>query len=131
MAISIVRLGSQKSIDEGIRIGTVRRPPRGVKKENYSVDNWFDTWLPELSPSPELMKIGNSVQTESEWLAFEKKFRKELDSPSNARLLNLLSLMSQASNFSIGCYCECFERCHRSVLMKVLLEMGAKIKSDY
>ncbi|WP_281560594.1 DUF488 family protein [Thalassomonas sp. RHCl1] len=129
MAISIVKLGSKRSTCEGVRIGTVRRPPRGVKKENYGKEDWFDTWLPELSPSPELMKEGKSVQSDLEWQTFEKKFRKELNSPSNIRLLNLLCLMSRESNFSIGCYCVQAERCHRSILMKVFLEMGATVEN--
>ena len=128
MAIQIVRLGTKRESDEGLRIGTVRRPPRGVPKSEYAVQNWFDVWLPNVSPSAELMKIGQAVETDKDWSAFVKKYRKEMTAPEKERILDLLAALSHTSNFSVGCYCNNEERCHRSVLRNLLEERGAQIK---
>lgn len=127
MAVRVLRLGSDRVEGEGLRIGTVRRPPRGVPKTEFSSQNWYDVWLPNLSPSPETMKIGKSVSTDREWLAFENKFRAEMAAPENSRILDLLAALSHQTNFSVGCYCENEARCHRSVLKKLLIEKGAKV----
>ncbi len=128
MAIRVVRLGSERHEDEGLRLGTVRRPPRGVKKSDYAAQNWFDVWLPILAPSPELIKLGQAVKTEQAWGEFVKKFRKELSAPDASRTLDLLAAFSKDSNFSIGCYCEDESRCHRTVLGSVLTERNAFFK---
>ncbi|RMF17689.1 MAG: DUF488 family protein [Gammaproteobacteria bacterium] len=128
MAISIVRLGSDRRESEGVRIGTVRRPPRGVKKSDYASGNWFDVWLPILSPSPELMKVGQASVSDRDWAAFVKRFRRELSAPDASRTLDLLVALSHSSDFSVGCYCENEARCHRSVLRDVLLERGACVR---
>ncbi len=127
MAVHIVRLGTARIPNEGIRIGTVRRPPRGVRKSEYSTGNWYDVWFPNLSPSPDLMKQGHKAENESEWKAFFRKFRAEMTSPENSRILDLLAALSHQTNFSIGCYCADEQHCHRSVLRALLLERGAKV----
>ena len=127
MTIHIVQLGSQRRPHEGLRIGTVRRPPRGVRKESYARDNWYDVWYPELSPTPPLMAQGKSSQSESEWKAFVRQFRKQMSEPAASRTLDLLSALSQSANFSLGCYCEREDRCHRSILRELLKERGARI----
>ena len=127
MAVRVLRLGSDRIEGEGLRIGTVRRPPRGVPKAAFASQNWYDVWLPNLSPSPETMKFGKNVKTEKEWLAFEKKYRAEMATPENSRILELLAALSHQTNFSVGCYCEDESRCHRSVLMKLLIEKGAEV----
>ncbi len=127
MAIKIVQLGTERGPSEGVRIGTVRRPPRGVPKSDYAKRNFYDVWLPSLSPGSELMKQGKSVQTESEWQSFIKQFSREMRQPEADQLLDLLSALSHASNFSIGCYCEDESRCHRSILRQLLTEKGATI----
>ena len=127
MAVRIVRLGSDRIKGEGIRIGTVRRPPRGVPKKDLASRNFYDTWLPNLSPSPETMKMGQQAQTDREWLAFERRYKKEMARPENVRILELLAVMSQVSDFSVGCYCENESRCHRSMLKQLLAEKGADL----
>ena len=127
MAVRILRLGSNRVEGEGLRIGTVRRPPRGVPKEEFSSQNWYDIWFPNLAPSVETMKLGKSVATDKEWQAFEKKYRAEMATPENSRTLDLLAALSHQTNFSVGCYCENEARCHRSVLKKLLIEKGAEI----
>jgi len=127
MAVRIVRLGSDRQKDEGLRIGTVRRPPRGVPKTEFSSQNWYDIWFPNLSPSPETMKLGKSVKTEKEWSAFKKKFRSEMNKPEAARTLELLAALSHSTNFSVGCYCEVEARCHRSILRELLADKGGKV----
>ena len=127
MPIHIVRLGSQRLPHEGVRIGTVRRPPRGVSKKRYAKDNWYDVWYPELSPTPQLMAQAKSSQSESEWQAFVRQFRKQMNEPAASRTLDLLSVLSQSANFSLGCYCEREDRCHRSILRELLEERGARI----
>jgi uncharacterized protein YeaO (DUF488 family) len=127
MAVRALRLGSDRIKGEGLRIGTVRRPPRGVPKAAFASQNWYDVWLPNLSPSPETMKFGKKAVTEREWLAFEKKYRAEMARPENSRILELLAALSHQTNFSVGCYCKDEARCHRSVLKKLLIEKGAKV----
>jgi uncharacterized protein YeaO (DUF488 family) len=105
MTIRIVRLGTERLPYEGIRIGTVRRPPRGVPKSEYSAQNWYDVWVPNLSPSAQLMKIGQNAQTEKEWKIFLRKFRAEMSAPENSHILDLLAALSHQTDFSIGCYC--------------------------
>jgi uncharacterized protein YeaO (DUF488 family) len=127
MAVRIVRLGTVRQPHEGVRIGTVRRPPRGVPKTEFASGNWYDVWLPNLSPSPETVKLGLRAASQREWAAFAKRYRAEMAKPENSRVLDLLAALSHASNFSVGCYCEDESRCHRSVLRELLRERGAKI----
>jgi len=125
MAIRIIRLGTARAADEGIRIGTVRRPPRGVPKTEFAAQNWYDVWFPNLSPSIETMKQGQVVKTPAQWAAFIKKYRSEMATPENTHTIELLAMLSHQTNFSVGCYCENEERCHRSVLRALLVEKGA------
>lgn len=127
MALRIVRLGSPRHPQEGLRIGTVRRPPRGVRKERYAEDDWYDLWYPELSPSAALVAEALKAATEAEWQAFVRAFRREMKEPAAARTLDLLAALSHRADFSVGCYCEEEARCHRSVLRALLAERGAKI----
>lgn len=127
MTVHIVRLGSSRLKDEGLRIGTVRRPPRAVRKEELASRNFYDVWLPELSPSPELMKIGQAAESDKQWLAFARKFRSEMNRPEKRRLLDLLAELSKQTNFSIGCYCVDENRCHRSILRELLSERGVSL----
>ena len=123
--IRVVRLGTRRASAEGPRLGTVRRPPRGVPKARFARDDWYDAWLPDLAPSEALVKQGLRAQSSQAWEAFAKKYRREMSAPDKARLLDLLALLSQTTNFSVGCYCEDESRCHRSVLQKLLAERGA------
>lgn len=125
MGIRIVKLGSPRAADEGVRIGTVRRPPRGVPKEEFSPRDYYDTWLPELSPSAELMTQGRAAQTDAEWRKFVQGYRKEMQQPEASHVLDLLATLSHGSNFSVGCYCEEEARCHRSILRELLAARGA------
>ena len=127
MSIRIVQLGSPRLPAEGVRIGTVRRPPRGVRKDLYAEDNWYDVWYPELSPTPQLMAQAKAGRSESDWNAFVRQFRKQMNEPAASRTLDLLSALSVSANFSIGCYCEREERCHRSILRALLEERGARV----
>ena len=127
MSVHIVRLGTPRLPDEGTRIGTVRRPPRGVRKERYAVDNWYDVWFPELSPSAELVKSALHAETDAEWTRFVRAFRAEMTESGPSRSLDLLAALSHQGRFSAGCYCEREERCHRSVLRTLLAERGADI----
>jgi uncharacterized protein YeaO (DUF488 family) len=129
MAVRIVRLGSGRVAGEGLRIGTVRRPPRGVPKAEFSSQDWYDVWFPNLSPSAETLKLGREAKTDKEWRAFKKKYRTEMATPENSRTLELLAALSHNTDFSVGCYCEDEERCHRSVLRKLLLEKGARVEA--
>jgi uncharacterized protein YeaO (DUF488 family) len=128
VAVRVVRLGSERAQGEGLRIGTVRRPPRGVPKRDYSSGNWFDVWLPNLAPSAELMKVGQAVRTDRDWAAFVRKYRKEMSDPEKGRVLDLLAALSHSADFSVGCYCEDESRCHRSVLSELLEERGAELR---
>jgi uncharacterized protein YeaO (DUF488 family) len=127
MAIRIVQLGSPRETDEGLRVGTVRRPPRGVPKSDYVRKNFYDVWLPNLSPSPELMKEGKSAQDERSWALFSRKFRAEMKRPEASRVLDLLAALSHQTQLSVGCYCEDESRCHRSILRKLLEALGADL----
>ena len=127
MPIRVLRLGSPRAPGEGPRLGTVRRPPRGVPKARFARDNWYDLWLPDLAPSEALVKFAQRAESEADWKAFGRKYRKEMTSPARARLLELLALLSQDASFSVGCYCEDEARCHRSVLRALLAEKGAAL----
>ena len=127
MRVRVVRLGTPRVPGEGIRIGTVRRPPRGVPKARFSTENWYDVWFPNLAPSMEVMKLGHKAETPAEWAAFKRRYRAEMASPEAKHDLKLLAALSHAADFSVGCYCEQEDRCHRSVLRQLLLENGAKI----
>jgi len=127
MAVRVVRLGSARSEDEGIRIGTVRRPPRGVPKTEFASANWYDVWFPNLAPSVETMKLGQEARTPAQWAAFIRKYRAEMSAPEASRTIGLLAVLSRHSNFSVGCYCEDESHCHRSVLRALLAEQGALI----
>ena len=129
MAIQVVQLGSPRDGNEGIRIGTVRRPPRGVRKVDYAKLDFYDTWLPQLAPSAELVKWARTNKdTIANWKLFEKWYGQELSSHDNLRLLDLFAALSQGTDFSIGCYCEDERKCHRSILRKMLLKRGALIR---
>jgi uncharacterized protein YeaO (DUF488 family) len=129
MAIRVVRLGTDRSPGEGLRIGTVRRPPRGVPKSEFALQNWYDVWLPDIAPTAELMKLGQAAESEKEWAAFVRKYRTEMANPEKSRILDLLTALSHRTNLSVGCYCENEVRCHRSVLSALLAERGAKLES--
>jgi len=128
MVARVVRLGSERVPGEGLRIGTVRRPPRGVAKAEFAAQNWYDVWLPNLAPSVETVKAAQTAKNDKEWVAFKKKYRSEMATPENARTLDLLAALSHQTNFSVGCYCEDEARCHRSVLRVLLEERGATIE---
>ena len=127
MTLRIVRLGEPRDAQEGIRIGTVRRPPRGVRKERYASDDWFDVWYHDLAPSAELMAQGQAAMTETEWKRFVRAFKAEMNAATARRTLDLLAALSHGTNFSIGCYCEDEARCHRSVLRQLLTLRGASL----
>ena len=128
MAICIVRLGTPREAEEGLRIGTVRRPPRGVRKEDHARRDFFDVWLPELAPSAPLVSWALSEPfTSARWDAYARKYRAEMRQPTPQRLLALLANLSSQTNFSVGCYCEDETRCHRSLLKDLLIKQGAKI----
>ena len=128
MAIRIVRLGDPRAPGEGLRLGTVRRPPRGVPKAQYASRDFYDIWLPELAPSEELLKAGLGADDEPAWRRFVQRYRAEMKRPAAARLLGLLAAFSQTSAFSVGCYCADEARCHRSVLRELLREHGAQLE---
>ena len=127
MPVRIVRLGTPRAAEEGTRIGTVRRPPRGVPKAEFASRDYYDVWYPLLSPSADLMAQGQQAQTDKDWDAFVKQFRKELALPEASRTLDLLAALSHHSAMSVGCYCENEARCHRSVLRAELLARGASV----
>jgi uncharacterized protein YeaO (DUF488 family) len=128
MALRIVRLGSPRTAGEGLRLGTVRRPPRGVPKAQFATRDYYDLWLPLLSPSAALVKQAQSAQTPKDWAAFERAFRREMAAPEPAQLLDLLAALSKQTNFALGCYCEDEARCHRAMLQALLGERGAEIR---
>jgi uncharacterized protein YeaO (DUF488 family) len=113
---------------EGTRIGTVRRPPRGVPKAEFASQNWYDVWFPNLAPSVETMKLGHEAKTPAQWAKFIKKYRAEMATPENSHVIELLAALSRQSNFSVGCYCENEAHCHRSVLRELLARRGAKLE---
>lgn len=126
MVVRVVRLGTERAPNEGTRIGTVRRPPRGVPKTEFAARNWYDVWFPNLAPSIETMKQGQAAETPAQWSAFKKKYRSEMAKPDASHAIELLAALSHHTNFSVGCYCEEEEHCHRSVLRSLLQENGAK-----
>jgi uncharacterized protein YeaO (DUF488 family) len=128
MAVRIVRLGSPRARDEGTRIGTVRRPPRGVPKSQYASGNWYDVWFPNLAPTVATMKMGLQAETERERAAFFRKYRAEMAKPDAARTLDVLAALSRHADFSVGCYCEDETRCHRSVLRELLVERRGDVR---
>jgi uncharacterized protein YeaO (DUF488 family) len=127
VVVRVVRLGSPRTESEGLRIGTVRRPPRGVPKSEFARQNWYDVWFPNLAPSIETMKLGQQASTPAQWAAFVKKYRAEMATPENTHSLALLAALSHQVNFSVGCYCEEESHCHRSVLRELLSASGAEI----
>jgi uncharacterized protein YeaO (DUF488 family) len=127
MTIRVVRLGSPRAEDEGLRIGTVRRPPRGVLKSEFAKQNWYDIWFPNLSPGAETVKLALAAETPAQWAAFVRKYRAEMSTPENSRTIELLAALSHQCNFSVGCYCEDEAHCHRAVLRTLLAEKGAKL----
>lgn len=127
MAIRVVRLGSPRAKDEGVRIGTVRRPPRGVPKSEFASQDWYDVWYPDLSPSTETVKLGQATSTPAQWQAFARKYRSEMAKPENSRTIALLAALSHQGNFSVGCYCQDEAHCHRSVLRELLAAAGAEV----
>ncbi|MGY4831362.1 DUF488 domain-containing protein [Sphaerotilaceae bacterium SBD11-9] len=128
MPIRIVQLGQPRAAGEGLRLGTVRRPPRGVPKAEFAQRDFYDTWLPRLSPSDELVKQAQAAETDAQWTAFTRRFVAELKQPDAAHLLDLLAAMSHQTAFSLGCYCDDEARCHRPVLRRLLAERGAVIE---
>ena len=125
MPIRIVRLGTPRGKDEGLRIGTVRRPPRGVPKAEFASGNWYDVWYPNLAPSADTMQLGQAAQNDRDWAAFVRRYRTEMAAPDASRSLDLLAALSHHASFSVGCYCEEEARCHRSVLRELLATRGA------
>jgi uncharacterized protein YeaO (DUF488 family) len=128
VALRVVRLGTERQPGEGTRIGTVRRPPRGVPKARFARDNWYDVWFPNLAPSLATMKIGLQADTQAQWARFSRKYRSEMASPDASHAIELLAKLSHHTDFSIGCYCEDESRCHRSLLRDLLLAKGARLE---
>ena len=128
MAIRIVRLGSPREEGEGLRIGTVRRPPRGVKKEEFALRNFYDVWFPNLSPSEDLLKEAQAAHDDRSWALFVRRFMAEMKQPGPSKDLDLLAALSHGTDFSIGCYCENENHCHRSVLRELLRQRGAALR---
>lgn len=127
MAIRIVRLGTPRARDEGLRIGTVRRPPRGVPASRFASDDWYDVWYPELSPSAPLVTTALTAETPRAWATFVKRFRAEMAEPAARRTLDLLAALAKSASFSVGCYCEDEARCHRAILRALFEERGAVV----
>ena len=127
MVVRVVRLGSARVDGEGTRIGTVRRPPRGVPKADFAAQDWYDVWFPNLAPSVETMKLGQQAETPAQWAAFTRKYRAEMATPDSSHAIDLLAALSRQTHFSVGCYCENEAHCHRSVLRSLLLEKGAAL----
>lgn len=127
MSIRVVRLGSPRSAGEGLRIGTVRRPPRGVPKADFASRDFYDVWLPEVAPSEELLKVGQVAGDAARWRVFSRRYRAEMKRPDKAHVIDLLAALSHHASLSVGCYCAVEERCHRSILRELLLERGADV----
>lgn len=127
MSVYIIRLGTARLPDEGLRIGTVRRPPRGVPKTKFAELNWYDVWFPNLAPSLATMKLGLAAMTPAQWTVFARKYRAEMAAPAARHDLALLAALSHTTNFSVGCYCQNEERCHRSILRDLLRAHGARM----
>ena len=128
MAVRVVRLGEPRAKGEGTRIGTVRRPPRGVPKGEYAARDWYDVWLPTIAPSAETVKSAQAAATPAQWAAFTRKYRAEMARPENRHVIDLLAALSHHASFSVGCYCPDESRCHRSILRALLEESGARIQ---
>ncbi len=128
MSIRIVRLGSRRLAHEGVRIGTVRRPPRGVPKGDHAKKDWYDVWLPELAPEAETVKRVLASNTDAAWQTFARKYRVEMSRAEPSRLLDLFAALSRSANFSMGCYCDDEKRCHRSILRALLVEHGGEVE---
>jgi len=128
MPITIVRLGQPRAADEGLRIGTVRRPPRGVPKDEFATRDFYDVWLPNLAPSEALLKEGQQAVTDAQWKTFTRRYLAEMKRPDCARVLDMLAALSHQSSFSVGCYCADEARCHRSLLRRLLADRGAEIR---
>ena len=128
MAVRIVRLGSKRAAGEGLRLGTVRRPPRGVPKGRFASENWYDTWFPALAPSDATLKLGLRADRDAAWRRFVRRNRAEMKRPGAVQALDLLAALSHQTNFSVGCYCEDESRCHRSLLRALLVERGADVR---
>ena len=128
MTVRIVRLGTKRFRGEGLRIGTVRRPPRGVAKSEHSAQNWYDVWFPNLAPSAATVKLALLAKTERDWATFAKRYRAEMATTENSKAIDLLAALSHHANFSVGCYCGDESRCHRGILRALLVERGGKIK---
>lgn len=128
MAIRVVRLGKPRAPNEGLRLGTVRRPPRGVKKSNFAKDDWYDVWVPDVAPSAQLVSWALADDwTDARWNRYRKAYLKEMKEGSPSRLIALLAALSHTTNFSVGCYCEDESRCHRSLLKELLKDAGADV----
>jgi uncharacterized protein YeaO (DUF488 family) len=127
MAVRIVRLGGPRAKGEGPRIGTVRRPPRGVPKSEFASRDFYDVWFPNLAPSVETVKLAQAADTPAKWAAFVRRYRSEMSTPENSHAIELLAVLSHTTDFSVGCYCENEDRCHRSVLRELLIEKGAEL----
>ena len=130
MAIRIVRLGTPRHPGEGLRIGTVRRPPRGVPRAEFAARDWYDVWLPLLAPAPETVAMALAAQTPAQWNAFRRRYRTEMRHPDAAHVIGLLAALSHGSALSVGCYCAEESKCHRGVLRALLLERGADVSAD-
>ncbi|HEX2101858.1 MAG TPA: DUF488 family protein [Candidatus Synoicihabitans sp.] len=130
MSIHVVRLGSTRVPDEGVRLGTVRRPPRGVSKTDFARQNWYDVWFPNLAPSVETLKLGLAAETPAKWASFVRRYRAEMAAPGPRHDIAALAGLSHSATFSVGCYCENEERCHRSILRELLRSAGAAIADD-
>lgn len=128
MSVRVIRLGTPRLAREGTRVGTVRRPPRGVPKSEFSKQNWYDVWFPNLAPSVATMKLGQSAASAAQWLAFSRKYKAEMAAPEAKHDIELLAVLSHTTDFSVGCYCEHEERCHRSILKQLLIDHGAKVE---
>lgn len=128
MSVRVVRLGTPRIPREGIRIGTVRRPPRGVPKARFSAQDWFDVWFPNLAPSVGTMKLGQAAASPVQWSAFSRKYKAEMARPEARHDLELLAVLSHTTDFSVGCYCEHEDRCHRSILRQLLVAHGARVE---
>jgi uncharacterized protein YeaO (DUF488 family) len=128
MAISIVRLGSPRARDEGVRLGTVRRPPRGVPKSEFAKRDYYDVWLPNLAPSEQVMQMGRAADSDAAWRRFDRAFSAEMKKPDASRLLDALAALSHTADFAVGCYCEDEARCHRSILRRELQRRGAAVR---
>jgi uncharacterized protein YeaO (DUF488 family) len=130
MAVRIVRLGSERTRGEGLRIGTVRRPPRGVPKAEFARRNFYDVWLPDVAPSEQLVKAALGAEDDRAWRDFVRRYRSEMKRPEASRLLDLLAALSHVTDLSVGCYCVDESRCHRSVLRELLVERGAEVRRE-